>query len=119
MGRVAVEHPRTIVVVGGGCSSEVAWICFIRFDARERKMSVEPTELSIVELRMQCNLVARIFRNVETIVRRVGCSRRNQMHVNHRARRPGIPLVDGIAVAAVLQGTTEMGARPDRPLTAA
>src|SRR5260370_25768332 len=62
-------------------------------------MGIEPGELTIVELGMQRNLVSGIFRNVEAIVRRVCGTRRNQMNVNHRACRPRIPFVDGIAVS--------------------
>src|SRR5260370_40776083 len=40
------------------------------------------------------------------------------MHVDHRARRPGVPLIDGIAVPIDLQRTIEVRTRLDRPLTA-
>src|SRR6266478_246119 len=81
-------------------------------------MRIEPAELSVVELRMQGNPVTHIFWDVQTIVRRIRRARRNQMHVSHRARRPGVPLIDGIAVPINLQGTIEMCPRLDRPLTA-
>src|SRR6266478_3070767 len=118
MGGVTVEVPLAIVVIRRGRCAGFVQASFIRFDASEREMRVEPAELSVVELRMQRNLVAHIFWNMQTIVRGVRRARRNQMHVNYRARRPGVPLIDGIAVPVNLQGTIEMCTRLDQPLTA-
>src|SRR5439155_5693791 len=113
---VAVELPVSVVVVrrgrGGRCA-RIAWRGFIGFDAREREMRIEPTELAIVEFGVKRNLVAGIVRNVEAIVRSVRGPRRDQMDVNHGASGPGISFVDGIAVAIDLERTVEVGARLD------
>src|SRR5205823_679290 len=93
-----------------------AWIAcrgLIGFDAREREMRIEPTELAIVEFGVKRNLVASIVRNVEAIVCRVRGPRRNQMNVHNGASCPGVALVDGIAVAIDLQRAIEMRSRLD------
>ena len=77
-------------------------------------MRIEPAKLPVVKLRMQCNLIARIFENVQTEVRRVRRARRNQTNVNHRTRRPGVSFIDGIAVPIDLQRTIEVRAGLDR-----
>src|SRR5438445_607080 len=64
----------------------------------ESKLSVRPHKFAIVQLGMQSDLVTRIFRNVKAVVRSVRRTRRNQMHVNCGAIRPGISLVDRISV---------------------
>src|SRR5206468_11591557 len=73
-GSVSGELPVSVVVVrrgrGGRCA-RIAWRGFIGFDAREREMRIEPTELAIVEFGVKRNLVAGIVRNVEAIVRSV------------------------------------------------
>ncbi len=47
---------------------------------------------------MQRDFVAGIFRNVQAVVRRVRGTRRNQMDVHRGAIRPGVALVDGMAM---------------------
>src|SRR5713226_10728784 len=79
-------------------------------------MRIEPAELPVVEPSMQGDLVAGIFRNVETIVRRVRRARRNQMDVDNGTSRPGVAFIDGIAVPINLQGAIEVRTRLDRAL---
>src|SRR5437660_6794707 len=121
-GTVSGELPVSVIVVRRGlggccaCDGRGTWIGlrdFIRFDAREREMRIEPTELAIVELGVKCNLVAGIVRNVEAIVRGIRGAWRDQMNVNNGASGPGVSLVDGIAVTIDLQRTIEMGSRLD------
>jgi len=76
-------------------------------------MRIEPGELAIVQLGMQCDFVARIFRNVETKVRGVRRAGRDKMDVNNGASRPGVSFVDGISVPIDLQRTIEVRARLD------
>src|SRR5438132_1916582 len=74
-------------------------------------MCIEPTELAVVQLAMERNLVADIVRNVQAIVRGVRGTRRDEMNVNDGASGPGVALVDGIAVAIDLQRAIEMRPR--------
>src|SRR2546421_9842731 len=80
-------------------------------------MRVEPSELAIVELRMQCDFVACIFRTVQTVVCSVRRARRDQMDVNNGASRPSVSFVDGIAVPINLQRTIEVRPGLDRAFT--
>src|SRR5690348_883138 len=66
---------------------------------------------------MQRDLVAGILGDMQPIVHRVGRSRGNQPNIYNRPRGPGVALVDGIAVLVDLQGTVEVRAGLDRPLT--
>src|SRR4029077_20036781 len=84
------------------------------FDAREREMRIKPAELAIVQFGMQCNLIARIFRNVQTKVRGVRGARGNEMDVNNGACRPRISFVNRIAVPVDLQRTVEVRPGLDR-----
>src|SRR6266853_624992 len=89
-------------------------IAFRLPDTREREMRVEPGELAIVQLGVECNFVSCIFRNVEAEVRGVGGAGRDQMDVNNRASRPGISFVNGIAVAIDLERAIEVRTGFDR-----
>src|SRR5713101_4319124 len=77
-------------------------------------MRIEPTELAVVQLGMQRDFVTRLFRNVETIMRRVCRARGDQMDVDNRPRGPGVSFVDGIPVPIDLQRTIEVRPRLDR-----
>ena len=70
----------------------------------------QPRELAITQTRMQRDLVPGILRNVHAIVHGIGRARRNQAHIHHCARRPRVPLVDGIAVRIDLQRAVEVRA---------
>ncbi len=52
---------------------------------------------------MQRDLVAGVFRNQHAVVHGVGRARRDEPHIHHSARSPGVALVDGIAVGIDLQ----------------
>jgi len=47
---------------------------------------------------MEENMVARVGWNVYSVMHGIGSAGWNQMHVNHSARSPGIPLIDRVAV---------------------
>src|SRR6185437_2976460 len=79
-------------------------------DSDKRKLRIPPGELPIAEPRVQGDLVAGVFGNVQTIVDRIGCPRRNQTDVNDGASRPRVALVDRVAVGIDQERTIEMSA---------
>ena len=84
----------------------------------EGKLRAPPGELSITEASVQGDPVPGVLGYVQAVVNRIGGSGRNQVHVDDRARGPGISLVDGIAVIVDLQRAVEMGAFFDWALAA-
>ena len=77
-------------------------------------MRVEPGELAVAQPRGQLDFAACFLGNLHAEVNGVGRARRNQANVHYRARRPGIALVNRIAVRIHLQGTIEVRSLFDR-----
>ena len=59
---------------------------------------------------MQRDFVPDALGNAHAVMDRIGGARRDQTHIDHRARGPCIALVDGIAVLIDLQRAIEMRA---------
>src|SRR5580700_4233228 len=77
-------------------------------DPCKREVSVEPTELTIVQFGMQRDFLARIVGNVQTVMRSVGSTRRDEMDINNGASGSGVAFVDGIAVPVNLKRAIEV-----------
>ena len=78
------------------------------------ELRVHPHELAVVHLGAQRDRADDVLRHVESIVHGVGRAGRNQPRVDDRARGPGIPLVDLVAVLVDEQAAVEVRAWLDR-----
>src|SRR6266446_6328403 len=113
MRSVASKGPRTVVIIRLGIADVAKRDVRTRErfdDARKGELGIEPTELPIVELRMESDLVTRIFRNVQAIVRRIRRARWNESDVDNGPRRPSVSFIDGIAVPINLKRAIEVRA---------
>ena len=93
MREVAVEVPFAIVVVRRNVTRRVR----VRH-APECKLRVPPLEFPVVQLGVQVDVFARVFRHVQAVVHCIRGAGRYQPNINNGAARPRIALVDGIAV---------------------
>jgi len=66
--------------------------------APECKLRVPPLEFPVVQLGVQVDVFARVFRHVQAVVHCIRGAGRYQPNINNGAARPRIALVDGIAV---------------------
>ena len=110
--RVAGEDPAAVVVAG---PDRVALVLRVA-DAREGPLRVPPRELAVVELRLHRDPVAAVLGNAQAVVHGVGGAGRDEPHVGHRPRGPGVPLVHDVAVLVEHQAAIEVGPRLDRAL---
>ena len=76
--------------------------------ARKRKLRVPPRELSVEQPRVQRDLRSRIVRHVHAVVHRIRRPGRDEPHIHHRTRGPGIAFVNRIAVSIDLQRPVEV-----------
>src|SRR5690348_12618 len=108
---VAVECKLSVIIVRSGFLSAAAReLSHIFGNAGKGELRVVPAEFAVVQLGVQRNFVATVFRNVQVVVHCIGRAWRNQVDVNDGARGPGIALVDDVAVAVNLERTVEMRA---------
>src|SRR2546429_2117202 len=114
---VPSEHELTVVVIRrSSLFRGRGEFGFRNFDAGKRKLCVVPTELAVVQFCVQRDFGPAIFGNMQMIVRGIRRARRDQVHVNDRARCPRIALVDDTAVSVDLQRTIKMRAPVDGAL---
>ncbi len=93
-----MEIEFSVVVVRSGCAFGLSRIFF----AGIRELRVEPHKFSVVELGVEIDFVACIFRNVHAEMHGVRCARRDQMHVHDCAVGPRVAFVDDVAVGVDL-----------------
>ena len=77
-----------------------------------------PREFAVVQLRLEFDRTAGVFRNRNAEVRHIRRTRLNELHVENAAGLPRVAFVDGIRSAVQLIGLIEMGAGFDRTLAA-
>ena len=83
--------------------------------AGEGPLRVPPRELAVVELRARASIRSPQSSGIsQAVVDGVGGARRDQPHVGHRPRGPGVALVDGVA-ALVEHAGCGRSARRARP----
>src|SRR5258708_3145066 len=78
--------------------------------AGERKLRAVPGKFPVEQARVQRDVIGCIFWDMHAVMHSVGGARGYQSHIDHSARSPGIPLVDGIAVGVDLQRAVEVRA---------
>src|SRR6516165_6382618 len=66
-------------------------------------LRLPPHEFAVIKLSRQRDVIAGVLGHTKPEMSRVRGTRRNQVSVHHRTRRPGVPFVDHVAVLIELQ----------------
>ena len=103
-GNITAKRPAAVIVVRGHIGMRLAPVAL----PGEGKLRVPPQKFPVVQLGVQGDLLAGIFWDAQAVVNRICRPGRNQPHIDHRARGPGVALVDHVAVRIHLQRAVEV-----------